>query len=81
MSGGRLMGVCLTAAALSAAVFFTTAAGVAEVMVFSAYASDKAVEQVYLGAPQHVWLSLIHIWLPMGKRRGNCAAGSTRTWC
>lgn len=54
-TGGRLMEVCLTAAALSAAVFFTTAAGVAEVMVFSAYASDKAVEQVHLGAPQHVW--------------------------
>lgn len=53
--GGRLSVVCLTGAALSAGVFFMTAAAVTCTAVFPAYASDKAVEQVYLGAPQHVW--------------------------
>lgn len=51
----RLMTVCLTAAVMSASVFFMTVAGIAEIMVFSAYASDKAVETVYLGTPKYVW--------------------------
>lgn len=51
----RLIAVCLTAAVMSASVFFMTVAGIAEIMVFSAYASDKAVETVYLGTPKYVW--------------------------
>lgn len=51
----RSITVGFTTAVMSAAIFSATFAGIGETRIFSAYASDKAVETVYLGAPKYVW--------------------------